>query len=190
MEGVPPPRARDTKDGIQRKRHRERISERSVRAFPLSPSQFLFSHLHSRKGALSLASTDYGIFPEWREFSRLNFALALSLTRSKSSHCWSLRLGGFELLERHASSSFHQLPCGFLNPENLLMLLTGSVTVTAVGVLFSRLIQICDGIHTYRLCVYMLCAKSLQLCPTLCDLMDCSPPGFSAHRILQAKILE
>ena len=25
---------------------------------------------------------------------------------------------------------------------------------------------------------------------TLCDLMDCSPPGFSVHRILQARILE
>ena len=30
----------------------------------------------------------------------------------------------------------------------------------------------------------------LQLCPTLCNLMDCSPPGFSVHRILQARIQE
>ena len=29
-----------------------------------------------------------------------------------------------------------------------------------------------------------------QLCPTLCDPMNCSPPGFSVHGILQAKILE
>ena len=29
-------------------------------------------------------------------------------------------------------------------------------------------------------------AKSLQLCPTLCDSMDCSPPGSSVHGILQA----
>ena len=27
-------------------------------------------------------------------------------------------------------------------------------------------------------------------CPTLCDPMDCSPPGSSAHGILQARILE
>ena len=33
-------------------------------------------------------------------------------------------------------------------------------------------------------------ANSLQLCLTLCDPMDCSPPGFSIHRILQARILE
>ena len=36
----------------------------------------------------------------------------------------------------------------------------------------------------------ILCAKSLQSCPTLCDPMDCSPPGSSAHGILQARTLE
>src|SRR5574337_472162 len=30
-----------------------------------------------------------------------------------------------------------------------------------------------------------VCAKLLQLCPTLCDPMDCSPPGSSVHGILQ-----
>ena len=29
-----------------------------------------------------------------------------------------------------------------------------------------------------------------QPCPTLCDPMDCSPPGSSVHGILQARILE
>ena len=33
-------------------------------------------------------------------------------------------------------------------------------------------------------------AKSLQLCPTLCDAMDCSLPGSSVHEILQARIPE
>ena len=34
---------------------------------------------------------------------------------------------------------------------------------------------------------YMLCA---QLCPTLCDPVDCSPPGSSVFGIFQARILE
>ena len=38
-----------------------------------------------------------------------------------------------------------------------------------------------------RACV---CAKSLQLCLTLCDPMDCTPPGSSVHGIFQARILE
>ena len=33
-------------------------------------------------------------------------------------------------------------------------------------------------------------AKLLQLRPTLCNPMDCSPPGFSVHGILQARKLE
>ena len=35
-----------------------------------------------------------------------------------------------------------------------------------------------------------VCAKSLQLCLTLCDPMDCILPGFSVHWILQAGIPE
>jgi len=35
--------------------------------------------------------------------------------------------------------------------------------------------------------IYMLVT---QLCLTLCDLLDCSPPGSSVHEILQARILE
>ena len=38
-----------------------------------------------------------------------------------------------------------------------------------------------------RLCMR---AKLIQSCPPLCDLVDCSPPGFSVHGILQARILE
>ena len=35
-----------------------------------------------------------------------------------------------------------------------------------------------------------VCAKSLQLCPTLCDPMECSQPDSPAHGIFQASILE
>ena len=36
----------------------------------------------------------------------------------------------------------------------------------------------------------VLCAESLQSCLTLCNSMDCSPPGSSVHGILQARIQE
>ena len=35
-----------------------------------------------------------------------------------------------------------------------------------------------------------MCVKSLHSCPTLFNPMDWSPPGFSVHEILQARILE
>ena len=37
---------------------------------------------------------------------------------------------------------------------------------------------------------YICMCVCVQSCPTLCNPMDCSPPGFSAHGIFQARILE
>ena len=45
-----------------------------------------------------------------------------------------------------------------------------------------------EFLPTQGTCV--LCAKSLQSCPTLCKPMDCNLPGSSVHGILQAWILE
>ena len=61
----------------------------------------------------------------------------------------------------------------------------------------SGLSFLCEGDASWRhasgadayipACVY---ARLLQSCPTLCDLMDCSPPGSSVHGIFHARILE
>ena len=39
-------------------------------------------------------------------------------------------------------------------------------------------------------CVYMRACSIAQLYPTLCNPMDCGPPGSSVHGIFQARILE
>ena len=48
--------------------------------------------------------------------------------------------------------------------------------------------------HSIPLSVYFVETKVkvlvVQLCPTICDTMGCSPPGSSVYRILQARILE
>jgi len=41
-----------------------------------------------------------------------------------------------------------------------------------------------------RLFAAAAAAKSLQLCPTLCDPIDGNPPGFPVPGILQARTLE
>ena len=47
------------------------------------------------------------------------------------------------------------------------------------------------GLRSKEVLIYAcIHAKSLQSCPTLCDPVDCSPPGSSFHGILQARILE
>ena len=40
---------------------------------------------------------------------------------------------------------------------------------------------------TFNYALYAVCA---QLCPTLCNPLNCSPPGSCVHGILQARILE
>ena len=47
--------------------------------------------------------------------------------------------------------------------------------------------------HVFHLAASELCpfcCLVIKLCPTLCDLMDRSPPGFSVHGIFQARIQE
>ena len=56
--------------------------------------------------------------------------------------------------------------------------------MTRLGVLKSQ-VKVASYIGSSYLCI---CA---QLCLSLCDPMDCSPPGSSSvHRILQARVLE
>ena len=45
--------------------------------------------------------------------------------------------------------------------------------------------------HHYNVCVSVcVCVLVAELCPTLCDPMDCSLPGSPVHGILQARKLE
>ena len=54
------------------------------------------------------------------------------------------------------------------------------------AVLKGRCLSVCVS-----LCVCVcVCVLVAQLCPTLCDPTDYSPPGFSVHGILQARVLE
>ena len=41
-----------------------------------------------------------------------------------------------------------------------------------------------------KLICFFLESEVAQSCPTLCDSMDCSPPGSSVHGLLRARILE
>ena len=58
----------------------------------------------------------------------------------------------------------------------------------------SRLANVimCPFTTILSVCIYLLnmCVLVAQSCPTLCDCVDCSLPGSSIHRILQASILD
>ena len=47
------------------------------------------------------------------------------------------------------------------------------------------------GCHCLLKCMKVKSEREVaQSCPTLCDPMDCSPPGSSVHGIFQARVLE
>ena len=45
-------------------------------------------------------------------------------------------------------------------------------------------------IYLVYIYIHMHASSVAQLCPALCNPMDCSPPGSSVHGIFQARILE
>ena len=71
-----------------------------------------------------------------------------------------------------------QKPSYFPQALSLLMIVTERETHSSIPQLTAKLRIISED-----------SALVAQLCPTLCDPMDCSPPGSSAHGVLQARIL-
>ena len=112
---------------------------------------------------------------------------------------------------------FLAVPLGFLSPPSRVMVEQGFTLLQELCV-DARLHETVSSCHTPALClgflqrvsgagvstppplprlIAFLCSRSVyvcvllaQLCPTLCNPMDCSPPGSSVHEISQARILE
>ena len=105
---------------------------------------------------------------------------------------------------------------GFLSPPSRVMVEQGFTLLQELCV-DARLHETVSSCHTPALCLGFLqrasgegvttsppcqgslpscavgmcmCVLLAQWCPTLCDPMDCSPPGSSVHEISQARILE
>ena len=57
---------------------------------------------------------------------------------------------------------------------------------------FSNFLPFLRLVNSFLCCIFLCAVLCLviQLYPTLCDPMDCSPPGSSVHGILQARMLE
>ena len=117
------------------------------------------------------------------------FALGADLhdfAQNSSSHfpCWLFCL---LLSEKYISPSWLPQPCYVSPSRGLSSSFQASEShppVMGASMKFSL------SLRPECLLSGLSCAKSLQLCPTICNPMDCSPPGSSIHGILQARILE
>ena len=77
--------------------------------------------------------------------------------------------------------------CPFLAPQ-VYICLHFCFSICPRGHYIFKIIQVC-----FHITLYYFIGESVlvtQLCLTLCDPLDCSPPGSSVHEILQARILE
>ena len=80
--------------------------------------------------------------------------------------------------------------CRLLRSQRMLYV-AGTCCQLKVGILFCVGSAECFKLlQTSQVTLPQLVSSVTQLCLTLCNPMNCSPPGFSAHGILQARILE
>ena len=90
----------------------------------------------------------------------------------------------FRIINKAKVDVFLEFSCFFYDTTNVGNLISGSSA-------FSK-----SSFNIWKFSVHILLkpaaatAKSLQLCPTVCDPTDGSPPGSSVPEILQARTLE
>ena len=89
---------------------------------------------------------------------------------------WSFSVGRW-LFHRTWALPLRAVPAGDRGKPGSWSLALNLRALWALGPVF---LPLCDA----------AAAKSLQSCPTLCDLTDSSPPGSSVHGIFRARVLE
>ena len=64
------------------------------------------------------------------------------------------------------------------------------VQLLSLSIMLSQVIHVVMDVSTSFLFVLCSLAHDCELCPTLFDPADCSPPGSCVHGLFQARILE
>ena len=103
---------------------------------------------------------------------------------------------GFGIANKAEIDVFLELSCFFDDPVDVGNLISGSsaFSKTSLNIWKFMLHELLKpGLVTFYKSMFFLiaaAAKSLQLCPTLCDPIDSSLPGSAVPGILQARTLE
>ena len=94
----------------------------------------------------------------------------------------------FSVVNEAEVDVFLEFSCFLYYPTNVDNLISGSSAFSKS--IFTYCWSLVWRILSIILLGCAVAAKSLQSCPTLCDLIDCSLPGSSVHGIFQARVLE
>ena len=101
---------------------------------------------------------------------------------------------GFGLVNKAKVDVFLELSSFFDDPTDVGNLISGSSAFSKSSLNIWKFMLhglLKPGLKNFEHYFPSMCyAKSLQSCPTLCDPIDGSPPGFPVPGILQARTLE
>ena len=141
--------------------HVYRVSDAIQPSHPLmSPSSAFFNLPRSK-----VFSSESVLHIRWPKYGSFSFSISLS---NEYSGLISFRIDWLDLLA--AQGILKSLPQQFKSINSLVLSLLYGPTLISIHAAAA--------------------AKSLQLCPTLCDPIDRSPPGSPVPGILQARTLE
>ena len=116
--------------------------------------------------SIRVFSNESALHFRWPKFWNFNFSISLS---NEYSGLISCRSDWFNLLAVQSLLQHHNSKASILQCSDFFM------------------VQLS---HPYRTTGKSMKVKVSQLCLTLCDPMDCNPPGSSVYEIFQARILE
>ena len=180
------------------------LSHKMREGFPWKPDSFcLMSKIQVIIECLMRTRCSYWVFTVyWVQLLSAHHLLHPKVT--KGSDTWPVSTGRSQVPMQHLYSSYRNgfsfaplfwsslLFSSLVSPPFpwLCLCLSFFPSDPSSLSLFGHDAQVCFHPLNALNWVDLVCANSLQLFPTLCNLMDCIPPGSSAHGILQAKVLE
>ena len=100
---------------------------------------------------------------------------------------------GFGIVNKAEMDVFLELSCFFDDPADVSNLISGSSPFSKTSWdiwKFTVHILLKPGLENFDHYFSSMWSEVAQSCPTLCNPIDCSPPGSSVHGIFQAGILE
>ena len=118
----------------------------------------------------------------------MDMSLSKLLELVMDREAWHAAVRGVEKSQAWLSD-WTELNCHLVSPK-VLSLSTWSADVN-ICILWTK--QLCCYYQNMFICLMLylsICCLVAQSCPTLCNPMDCSLPGFSVHGIFQARVLE
>ena len=173
----------------------ELISIESSDAIQLSRPRLLLTSIIP---SIRVFSSDSVLCIRWPKYWSFSFSISPS---DEYSGLISFRMDWLDLLtvQGTLNSLFqhHSSKASILQRSAFTMvqlshpyMTTGKIIAVIIWIFVGKVVSLLFNILSRFVIAFLPRSKRLQWCLTLCYTIDCRPPSFSVHEVLQAKILE